>query len=97
VLSRPGRRGSIVLPRSGVVGGLVLDEYGEPFQEASVQLLSVRRLPTGGLARQPGGALVRTDDRGHFRVWDVRPGDYVVMLTMLSSRATRVTLGEGRS
>jgi hypothetical protein len=73
---------SIVLPRSGAVSGLVLDEYGEPLLEVSVQLLRVRRQPTGALLREQGSLAVQTDDRGQFRFSDVRPGDYAVMASL---------------
>ena len=73
---------SIVLPRSGAVTGLVVDEYGEPFQEVRVQLLRVRRQPTGALARELGSLAGQSDDRGQFRFSDVRPGDYVVMASI---------------
>ena len=72
---------SIVLPRLGVISGTVLDEYGEPLQEAGVQLVRVRREPTGALVgiREQGGYVQRSDDRGQFHLSGVAPGDYVVM------------------
>jgi hypothetical protein len=72
---------SIVLPRVGLISGLVLDEYGEPLQEAAVQLVRVRREPTGALVgiREQGGYVQRSDDRGQFQLSGVFPGDYVVM------------------
>jgi hypothetical protein len=76
---------SIVMPRSGAVSGLVLDEYGEPLEEARVQLLKVRRQPTGALTREQGSLAGQSDDRGLFRFSDVRPGDYVVMASVEDS------------
>jgi hypothetical protein len=76
---------SIVLPRTGAISGLVIDEHGEPLQEAGVLLLRVRREPTGALVplRDQGAPIRRTsDDRGQFRVSDIVPGDYILMASL---------------
>jgi hypothetical protein len=75
---------SIVLPRLGVISGMVIDEYGEPVQEAAVQLVRVRRQPTGALVgiREQGGYAQQSDDRGQFRLSDILPGDYTVMASL---------------
>ena len=72
---------SIVLARHGVIGGTVVDEHGEPVQEAAVQLIRVRRQPTGALVgiREQGGFVQRSDDRGQFRISGIVPGDYAVV------------------
>ena len=72
---------SIVMPRTGVIGGMVVDEHGEPVQDAAVQLIRVRRQPTGALAgiREQGSYVQRSDDRGQFRLTGLAPGDYAVM------------------
>jgi hypothetical protein len=72
---------SIVMPRLGVISGMVIDEYGEPVQEAAVQLVRVRREATGALVgiREQGGYVQRSDDRGQFRLSNIVPGDYTVM------------------
>jgi uncharacterized GH25 family protein len=65
------------LRRLGTVSGQVVDELGDPIDGASVQLLRVRfergrrRLVTAGMARM-------TDDRGHYRIFDVAAGQYLV-------------------
>jgi protocatechuate 3,4-dioxygenase beta subunit len=75
---------SIVLPRSGVIGGTVIDEQGEPIEDTGVQLIRVRRQPTGALVatREPGFMAQRSDDRGQFRLSGIVPGDYVVMASL---------------
>ena len=75
---------SIVLPRRGEISGIVIDEYGEPVQEATVQLVRVRREPTGALAgiREQGGYVQRSDDRGQFRLSGIVPGEYAVMAVL---------------
>jgi len=75
---------SFVLPRSGVISGMVIDEYGEPVQDAAVQLIRVRREPTGALVeiREPGFNVQRSDDLGQFRLPGVAPGDYAVMASL---------------
>jgi uncharacterized GH25 family protein len=65
------------LRRLGAVSGQVVDELGDPIDGASVELLRVRfergrrRLVTAGMART-------TDDRGHYRIFDVAAGQYLV-------------------
>jgi hypothetical protein len=75
---------SIEMPRAGTISGMVLDEYGDPIQEASVQLVRVQRQPTGALVaqRDPGGFGARSDDRGRFRLPEILPGDYTVMASV---------------
>ena len=70
---------TIVLSPAGAVSGLVHDESGEPLQDATVQVIRVRRGAAGLTpVRAPTVATVRTDDRGGFRVGSLFPGDYVV-------------------
>jgi hypothetical protein len=74
---------SLVLLRSSVVTGTVVDEHGEPLQDAGVQLLRVRRSAAGLVAmREQYGPTPRTDDRGQFKVSIVTPGDYILAATL---------------
>ena len=74
---------TIVLPRTSVVTGTVVDEHGEPIQDAGVQLLRVRSSPTGLVAMRDQGVFTRrTDDRGQFRLANVDVGDYIVSASL---------------
>lgn len=69
----------IALWKGGVIGGRVLDEYGEP--AAGVEIEVLRREPgdQGGSVRTTSSAFTPvTDDTGAFRVWGLAPGDYIV-------------------
>jgi hypothetical protein len=70
------------LPRSGVIAGRILDEFGEPVAGLDVQVLrnvfrnGRRQLaPVGGRGRQ-------TDDRGEYRIYGLPPGEYYVSARM---------------
>jgi hypothetical protein len=70
----------IRLPGGGVITGRVLDPYGEPVIRASV-------VPIGWLPGDPESSLgpmgsqVFTDDRGRYRLYNLRPGAYTVHVT----------------
>lgn len=69
----------IALWKGGVIGGRVLDEFGEP--AAGVEIEVLRREPgdQGGSVRTTSSAFTPvTDDTGAFRVWGLAPGDYIV-------------------
>ena len=69
----------IVLPRTSAISGMVVDEAGEPMEDASVQLLRVTRSARGGIVTMDlSGLDWRTDDRGQFRLWGIVPGTYVI-------------------
>jgi carboxypeptidase family protein len=62
---------------SGVVTGTIVDEHSDPMQHIQIKLLAAEyrkrrlRLNTVGLGI--------TDDRGEYRIYGVRPGDYYVL------------------
>src|SRR4030095_13990649 len=66
--------------RGGVVGGIVCDEYGEPAEEASVQLLQFDPASPGAVAK--GVGITRTDDRGKYRLPMVLPGTYYLRASL---------------
>jgi len=68
----------IVLPRTSALSGTVVDEAGEPIEDASVQLLRVSRSARGDIVTPAPIMTRRTDDRGQFRVWGIVPGTYVI-------------------
>ncbi len=73
---------SLVLVRASVVTGTVVDERGEPLQDAGVQLLRVRRSAAGLVAIRDQVVPLRTDDRGQFRMSYITPGEYLLTATL---------------
>lgn len=70
--------------RSSVLGGTVLDEAGEAVVD--VLVWAVRRRIQAGRPQVELVTAVRTDDRGAFRLANLMPGNYsVLMPTMVSS------------
>jgi protocatechuate 3,4-dioxygenase beta subunit len=76
---------SIVLrmPRGAVISGRVVDEFGQPFPNASVRIMQFQTVDGRRNLRPSGGLLsnTQTDDRGQYRVFGLTPGQYVVMVT----------------
>ena len=60
---------------TGVITGHLVDEKGEPVRRATVS--AITRLYLKHKHSLPGG-YSETDDRGEFRIFDLRPGKYVV-------------------
>jgi hypothetical protein len=69
------------LPRGSVITGRVIDEFGEPVPDATVQAMRYQYL---GGQRQltPAGRTAQTDDIGQFRVFGLAPGDYYIAATV---------------
>jgi hypothetical protein len=86
----------IALPRGSVISGRVTDEFGEPVANAIVAAMrygyaaGARRLlpATGQNSRDT------TDDQGHFRLFGLSPGDYVVSASFRSSGESADPSGE---
>jgi hypothetical protein len=76
----------IALPRGSVISGRITDEFGEPVANAIVT--SLRYGYAGGVRRllPAGGQNSRdtTDDQGHFRLFGLSPGDYIVSASFRS-------------
>jgi Carboxypeptidase regulatory-like domain len=74
------RRGGVTISlwRFATISGTVVDDAGEPMVGVGVRLF--RRAFGGGQMRfvSVNGAAATTDDRGSFRIPELRPGDYVV-------------------
>ncbi len=68
----------IALPKYSAIAGDVFDDFGDPVEGVSVSVSQIRF--TGGRRRLVGtGAQAAvTDDLGHYRIYGIRPGDYVV-------------------
>ena len=63
----------IVLPRSGVITGRVIDDTGEPVTGASVSAMRPRYVEDRRQLVRIGRE-VETDDRGEYRLFDLAPG-----------------------
>jgi hypothetical protein len=76
----------IALPRGSVISGRITDEFGEPVANAIVT--SLRYGYVGGARRlmPASGANSRdtTDDQGHFRLFGLPPGEYLVSASFRS-------------
>lgn len=78
--SRPAPPLTIKLRRAGVISGRVLDPDGDPMPFVPVNVLSLRP-PSSARQQQPIG-WARTDDRGEYRMPNIRPGRYRVVAAM---------------
>jgi hypothetical protein len=77
-LEEAERRTDVVIKmwKYASISGVVVDEAGEPAVGVGVQ--SLRRIPSGTGPRLQSGGVAYTDDRGHYRLSSLPPGDYVV-------------------
>jgi hypothetical protein len=66
----------ILLPRGGVIEGRVEDEDGYPI--SGVVVRAMRYEYVQGMRRLIVSNSAQTDDEGHYRLWGLMPGDYVV-------------------
>ncbi len=76
----------IALPRGSVIGGRIMDEFGEPVANAAVVAMRYSYAAGGRrLTPAPGGnSRDTTDDQGHFRLFGLPPGEYFVSATLRS-------------
>ncbi|MBI1357291.1 MAG: hypothetical protein GC160_23365 [Acidobacteria bacterium] len=82
------------LNRFAVITGRTLDHEGRPLPGASVRLQ--RRTMGPALdGRAAGAGMRRSDDRGVFRIWYLRPGDYLVCGLAAANLREQVTLRSG--
>ncbi|HEX8290710.1 MAG TPA: carboxypeptidase regulatory-like domain-containing protein, partial [Pyrinomonadaceae bacterium] len=76
---RAGDNVTVRLVKGGVVTGTVTDQQGQPVVSINVRAMRVRDLDGGAPASPfPFGGEDRTDDRGVYRIYGLRPGLYVV-------------------
>jgi uncharacterized GH25 family protein len=81
----------------GVIAGRVIDEHGDPVQGARMEVLQLRY--EGGRRRlvpasSLGGA---TDDRGVYRLFGLRPGQYIVSAELGGASTTADLPGYART
>ena len=69
-------KATIALPRGGVITGRVSDDNGDAMARVQIYTLFY---PPGSSRGQRVGMGAQTDDLGHFRLYGLTPGDYVVV------------------
>jgi protocatechuate 3,4-dioxygenase beta subunit len=74
----------IVLPRTALISGRIVDEAGEPLAGATVMPLQMRFF-NGKRRLLPVRGMVNSDDTGQYRISGLEPGEYYVQA---SSRET---------
>ena len=79
------RNVDIALPSSLAIEGRVVDETGEPLSR--VAIFAGRYLPGSDISQRVGGVPIQTDDLGHYRLYGLEPGTYVVAADGRSSVA----------
>ena len=67
------------IPRGGVITGTVLDEHGEAIPGTPVRVM--RYVIQSGVRTLQSAGNGTTDDRGVYRVYGLKPGEYVVAAT----------------
>ncbi|HEX2442429.1 MAG TPA: carboxypeptidase-like regulatory domain-containing protein [Vicinamibacterales bacterium] len=71
------------LPRGGVLTGRIVDEFGDPVSDVSVNAMQLRYM-AGRRRPVNAGRQSLTDDLGQFRIWGLAPGEYIVSATLRS-------------
>jgi hypothetical protein len=67
------------LIRGGVITGRVLDEFGEPVHDASISFERLDRTLGDDTSRFYAlASMFSTDARGHYRLYGLPPGEYIV-------------------
>ena len=85
---------AIELTPYAVLTGKVLDEDGEPMQNATVKLIRYTYQPGGRRTLAPLGRPAQTDDRGMYRVAEVPPDSYSASVTPSPLGLTRNAAGQ---
>lgn len=75
---------TITLTPTGVITGRVTDPSGQPVRNAKATAL-VRRAGAEGVQLLPQGSPVPVDDRGEYRLYDLPPGRYTVVVASSGS------------
>lgn len=71
---------SLRMARAGVISGRFVRPNGEPAAGVGVRVMRYVTMPGGDRTLEPAGQMAAsiTDDRGEYRVYGLRPGDYLV-------------------
>ncbi len=69
----------MTLTRGGAIAGTIVDEFGEPMQDVAINALQMQVV--NGRTRMVHASVMgstRTDDRGQYRLFGMKPGTYFV-------------------
>ena len=77
------------LPAASAMNGRVVDENGDPVEDATVSIYTMT-IVNGRRRLIAGGADRRTDDLGRFRLFDVDPGEYVIAAAVATAGTHRL-------
>jgi hypothetical protein len=77
------------------LSGLIRDPYDEPVENALVQLLQLRLVD--GRQRLAARATVYSDDRGYYRISNLAPGPYYLMVSATPWHTTHAAPAHGQS
>jgi hypothetical protein len=77
----------MTLTRGGAIAGTIVDEFGEPMHDVAVGVLQLQS--AGGRTRAVRATAqgLRTDDRGQYRLFGIKPGTYVVQAVVRDTLA----------
>lgn len=67
---------TLQMPRGGVISGVVTDEAGDPAD--GVPMRAFRFVLRNGVREATQAGTATTDDRGHYRIAALPPGEYIV-------------------
>jgi len=79
---------AIKLLRSSVITGTLRDADGEPARGFYVTAMYYSRSPSTGEKTLVNAASYRTDDRGAYRIYGLKPGSYLINVTGASTGGT---------
>ena len=78
---------NMTLTRGGAIAGTIVDEFGEPMHDVVVSVLQLE--VAGGRTRALRASSLgsRTDDRGQYRLFGIKPGVYIVQAVVRDTLA----------
>ena len=86
---------TIPIWRMPTITGVVRDDRGQP--SVGVYVTAMRRTMTGGRAELAFSSGEATDDRGHYRIFNLEPGSYVVTTRTTPQTAPVTTVDRYRA
>lgn len=87
-------KADVSLPRGSVLGGRVVDEFGEPVADANVAAMRMQ-FANGRRRLLPAGRNATTNDLGQYRLYGLPPGEYYVSATLRSFEAMMMDMMSG--
>ncbi len=78
------------LPRGSAITGRVTDEFGDPITDVQVQAMRYQ-FANGEQQLVNVGRVATTDDLGHYRIFGLMPGDYVVRASLRTNPNATLT------